>query len=268
MPISLRTDIDGPVATVTLLGPGKGNAMGPDFWRELPEVFAELGADDAVRAIVLTGSGSNFSYGLDLAAMLPQWSEVLSPDAQAGPRTEFMRVIRDMQSAMDAVATCRKPVIAALSGWCVGGGVDLIAACDIRLADPTAMFSIREARLAIVADVGSLQRLAGVIGEGHLRELAYTARDVDAEHALRIGLVNHVYDDVQQAARELAAEIAANPPLAVQGTKEALDLPRRRAIEDGLRHASIWSAAFLPSKDLTEAVAAFHERRPAEFAGE
>lgn len=221
-----------------------------------------------MRAIVVTGSGAHFSYGLDLAAMLPHWSEVLSPGAQAGPRMEFLRVIRSMQAAIDAVATCRKPVIAAVSGWCVGGGVDLIAACDIRLADSTAMFSIREARLAIVADVGSLQRLAGVIGEGHLRELAYTARDVDAEYGRRIGLVNEVHDDVQQAARDLAGEIAANPPLAVQGTKEALDLPRRRAIEDGLRHASIWSAAFLPSKDLAEAVAAFQERRPAEFTGE
>lgn len=271
MSTALRTDVDGHVATVTLLGPGKGNAMGPDFWHELPIVFGELDADPAVRAVVLTGSGTHFSYGLDLEAMMPAWAHVLNPGAQAGPRTDFMRTIRAMQAAISAVADCRKPVIAAVSGWCVGGGVDLIAACDIRLASAEARFSIREARLAIVADVGSLQRLAGIIGEGHLRELAYTARDIDAEDAARIGLVNRVHPDlesVRAAVGELAAEIAANPPLAVQGTKEALDLPRRRAVEDGLRHASIWSAAFLPSADLTEALAAFRERRSADFRGE
>ncbi len=264
---ALSVEINGHIAEVTLLGPGKGNAMGPDFWAELPVVFRELDVDPNVRVVIIKGSGEHFSFGLDLMAMLPKWQKVLSADALAGPRTEFLHTVRTMQDSISAVANSRKPVIAAISGWCIGGGVDLIAACDIRLSSASARYSIREARLAIVADVGSLQRLSGIIGEGHLRELSYTARDFDATYAERIGLVR-VCDEVLDEARALAAEIAANPPLAVQGTKEALDLPRRRAIEDGLRHASIWSAAFLPSKDLNEAVAAFVERRPAEFTGE
>ncbi|HET9141355.1 enoyl-CoA hydratase-related protein, partial [Actinophytocola sp.] len=190
--VALKVDVSEQVAEVTLLGPGKGNAMGPDFWRELPLVFRALDADPQVRAVVITGSGAHFSYGLDLPAMAPSWGELLGGDALAAPRTRFLDSLRDLQDAVTAVAACRKPVVAAVSGWCIGGGVDLIAATDIRLASAEAKFSVREVKVAIVADLGSLQRLAGIIGEGHLRELAFTGRDIDAEHARRIGLVNHV----------------------------------------------------------------------------
>ena len=149
-------------------------------------------------------------------------------------------------------------MIAAVSGWCIGGGVDVVAAADIRLASADAKFSVREVKVAIVADLGSLQRLAGIIGEGHLRELAYTGKDIDAARAEKIGLVNDVYPDqdaVLAAARELAAEIAANPPLVVQGVKDVLGHEREREVADGLRYVAAWNAAFLPSKDLGEAVA-------------
>jgi enoyl-CoA hydratase len=267
---SLRVDRTDHVAEVTLLGPGKGNAMGPDFWDELPEVFTGLDADDEVRAVVLTGDGRNFSYGLDLPAMMPGWAEVLGPGAQAGPRTRFLGEIHRLQAAVTSVAACRKPVVAAISGWCVGGGVDLVAAADIRVASADAKFSVREVKVAIVADLGSLQRLAGIIGEGHLRELALTGKDIDAVRAERIGLVNDVYPDqpaVLAAARNLAAEIAANPPLVVRGTKEILNEGREHAVAAGLRHVAAWNAAFLPSADLVEAVQSFLEKRPPKFLG-
>ncbi|MFD3930465.1 crotonase/enoyl-CoA hydratase family protein [Streptomyces sp. NPDC058614] len=267
---SLCVEVSGPVAQVTLLGPGKGNAMGPDFWHELPLVFRALDADPEVRAVVLTGNGGNFSYGLDLPAMMPAWSTVLAPGALAGPRTEFLRTIRELQSAVDSVAACRKPVVAAVSGWCVGGGVDLIAAADIRLAAADARFSVREVKVAIVADLGSLQRLSGVIGEGHLRELALTGKDIDATRAQRIGLVNDVHPDreaVLAAAGALALEIAQNPPLVVQGVKEVLDFDRSERVRAGLRYVSAWNAAFLPSDDLAEALSAFAEHRQSTFHG-
>ena len=263
--------VDGAIAEVTLTGPGKGNAMGPDFWRELPLVFAAIDAAPQIRAAVITGSGANFSYGLDLPAMLGDLAPKMQAGALAGPRTEFMFEIRRMQDAISSLAVCRKPVVAAVDGWCIGGGVDLISAADIRLASASAKFSIREVKLAMVADVGSLQRLAGIIGEGNLRELAFTGADIDAGRAERIGLVNRVVPDglaVLDAARELAAEIAANPPLAVQGAKEMLNEPREDAIRAGLRRVSAWNAAFLPSDDLTEAVMAFMQRRPATFTGQ
>ncbi|MET9029892.1 crotonase/enoyl-CoA hydratase family protein [Nocardia sp. NPDC004168] len=258
------------VAQVTLIGPGKGNAMGPDFWRELPEVFQALDADPEVRAIVLTGSGKHFSYGLDLPAMSGTFGPLLADRALAAPRTDFLVDVRKMQAAITAVADCRKPVIAAVSGWCIGGGLDLIAAADIRYASAEAKFSLREAKVAIVADVGSLQRLPGIIGEGHLRELAYTAKDIDAARAEKIGLVNDVFPDqdaVLDAAHATAREIAANPPLVVQGVKDVLEQRRKDEIAAGLRYVSAWNAAFLPSEDLAEAVKAVFEKRAPEFRG-
>ncbi|HKS49063.1 MAG TPA: crotonase/enoyl-CoA hydratase family protein [Amycolatopsis sp.] len=269
--VSLKVEHVGQVAEVTLLGPGKGNAMGPDFWRELPIVFGGLDEDPEVRAIVLTGSGRNFSYGLDLPAMMPGWAPLLAGDALAAPRTALLKDIRRLQDSVNSVAATRKPVVAAVSGWCVGGGVDVISAADIRLASADAKFSVREAKVAIVADLGSLQRLAGIIGDGHLAELALTGKDIDAARAEKIGLVNDVYPDqdaVLAAARALAGEIAANPPLVVQGVKEMLSAGAERRVADGLRYVSAWNAAFLPSKDLGEAVQAFLERREPEFRGE
>ncbi|WP_062994552.1 crotonase/enoyl-CoA hydratase family protein [Nocardia mikamii] len=260
----------GHVARVTLTGPGKGNAMGPDFWSELPLIFGELDADPEIRAIVLTGSGKHFSYGLDLPAMSPTFGPLLGEKALAAPRTDFLYEIRRMQASVTAVADCRKPVIAAISGWCVGGGLDLIAAADIRLASAEASFSLREAKVAIVADIGSLHRLPGIIGEGHLRELAYTGKDIDAARAEKIGLINDVYPDqeaVLAAAHTLAEEIAANPPLVVQGIKDVLDQPKAGKVADGLRYVSAWNAAFLPSEDLTEAIQAVFEKRKPNFQG-
>lgn len=267
--VSLKVDIADGVADVTLLGPGKGNAMGPDFWRELPIVFRELDRDDHVRAVVLTGSGSNFSYGLDLPAMSGEWGGLLG-GGLAKPRTDFLDRLRELQDSVNVMAACRKPVIAAVSGWCVGGGLDVIAAADIRLASADAKFSLREVKVAIVADLGSLHRLSGVIGEGHLRELAFTGKDIDAARAEKIQLVNDVYPDqatLLAAARELAADIAANPPLVVQGIKDVLGHRREQDVATGLRYVGAWNAAFLPSEDLGEAVGAFMERRAPKFNG-
>ncbi|PBJ43678.1 enoyl-CoA hydratase-related protein, partial [Mycobacterium avium] len=147
---SVTVEKKGHVAQVTLIGPGKGNAMGPAFWSELPELFETLDADPEVRAIVLTGSGKNFSYGLDVPAMGGSFTPLLSGDALAGPRAVFHREVKRMQGAITAVADCRTPTIASVHGWCIGGGVDLISAVDIRYASADAKFSVREVKLAIV----------------------------------------------------------------------------------------------------------------------
>ena len=263
------------VAQVTLIGPGKGNAMGPAFWSELPQVFGELDADPDVRAIVLTGSGRNFSYGLDLPAMggtlAPVLAPVLADGALARPRTEFHAEVLRMQGTITAVADCRTPTIASVHGWCIGGGVDLISAVDIRYASADAKFSVREVKLAMVADVGSLARLPLILSDGHLRELALTGKDIDAARAEKIGLVNDVFADADAAlagAHATAAEIAANPPLTVRGVKDVLDQQRISAVSASLRYVAAWNAAFLPSKDLTEGVSATFAKRPPNFTGE
>lgn len=259
------------IAEVTLIGPGRGNAMGPAFWAELVPIFTGIDADPEVRAVVLTGSGKNFSYGLDLPAMAGDFGPVMADGAQALPRTEFHNTIKRMQAGINAVADCRKPVVAAVSGWCIGGGVDLITAADIRVASADAKFSVREVRVAIVADMGSLARLPLIVGDGHTRELALTGKDIDAARAEKIGLVSDVYDDQEAAlaaARSTAAEIAANAPLVVQGVKDVLDHSRAARVDDSLRYVAAWNAAFLPSKDLTEAITAVFEKRAPEFTGE
>jgi enoyl-CoA hydratase len=268
---SVTVDIEGHVAQVTLVGPGKGNAMGPAFWAEIPEVFANLDADHNVRAIVLTGSGRNFSYGLDLPAMGGTLSGVLGGDGSVRPRADFHATVLRMQGAITAVADCRTPTIASVHGWCIGGGVDLISAVDLRYASADAKFSVREVKLAMVADVGSLARLPLILNDGHLRELALTGKDIDAARAEKIGLVNDVYDDAEAslaAAHRTAAEIAANPPLTVRGVKDVLDQQRIARVSESLRYVAAWNAAFLPSKDLTEGITATFEKRKPQFTGD
>jgi enoyl-CoA hydratase len=268
--VSLRVSVNEHVAEVSLRGPGKGNAMGPDFWRECPRVFEALDRDPEVRAIVVSAEGNHFTYGLDLPAMMGDLSSAIS-EGLASARTKLHDKVLELQRAFQAIASCRKPAIAAVHGWCIGGGVDLITACDVRICSKDAKFSVREVKVAMVADLGSLQRLPAIVGHGHTRELALTGKDIDAARALRIGLVNDVYETKEallEAARAMAREIAANPPLVVQGVKQVLESAHAPTVDAGLRYVAAWNSAFLPSKDLGEAFGAFLERRPPKFSGE
>ena len=265
---SMRVERADGIADVCMIGPGKGNAMGPAFFRELPEVFTSLDRDDAVRAVIVRGDKGVFSYGLDLNAMAGSLMPHLAPGNLATERAKLLDLIVDMQRGFDAVERCRKPVIAAIAGPCIGGGVDLVSACDVRLASRDVKFSVREVKVAIVADMGSLQRLPRIIGHGHTRELAFTGKNIDAERALRINLVNDVYDDeakLLEAARAMAREIADNPAVVVQGIKQVLAFGESARIADAERYVAVWNAAFLASADLQEAMTAFMERRPAKF---
>ncbi|MCC7539850.1 MAG: crotonase/enoyl-CoA hydratase family protein [Deltaproteobacteria bacterium] len=268
----MRVERRGHVAEVILRGPGKGNAMGPDFWREMPIVFRAFDAEPEVRAVVVYGDGPHLTYGLDVAAMMADLGSALGGAAQlAGARTRLLETIARLQGSFDAVAACRKPVIAALHGWCIGGGLDLAAACDVRLCSADTRISLREVKLAIVADLGSLQRLPPIIGQGHTRELAYTGKNVDSDWALRTGLVNEVLPDKDALlvrARALADEIAANPPLVVQGIKQVMGFTADPPVAEGLRFVAAWNSAFLQSADLMEAVSAMMSKRTPVFRGE
>jgi len=258
------------VATVTLRATGKASRMGPAFWKEMPDAFAWLDAEPDVRAVVLRGEGEHFSYGLDLATMAGELFTVLADGALARERTEFLGTIERLQRAISCVAACRKPVIAAIGGWCIGGGVDLITACDVRLCSADARFSVREVKLAMVADIGTLARLPAIVGQGHARLLALTGDDIDAVRAGRIGLVEDVFDSQEalfDAAHQLALRIAKNPPLVVQGVKQVLNAASERAASDSLRTVALWNAAFLPAHDLREAVTSFLEKRTPTFDG-
>lgn len=266
---TLAATVTDGVATVTFTGTGPGNAMGRAFFAELPELFAALAGDEAVRAVVLRGAGGHFSYGLDLADMAGMLDD-MAPGASAADRRRFLDALRGLQAAFTAVAACPKPVVAAIDGWCIGGGVDLIAAADIRVATAAARFSIRETRMGMVADLGSLQRLGAIIGDGNLRELALTGRDFEADIARDIGLVTRLCadgDELVRIAGDVAREIAANSPLVTAGVKAVLDAERADRIEAGLRFVAAWNAAFFASEDLAEARAAFAAKRPPRFTG-
>src|SRR5207245_295356 len=167
------------------------------FWDDLPAMMAELVEDDDVRVVVIAARGPCFTVGLDLKSMGGSVAGGGQGRSDAGRRTAMLRELRRLQGSINAVADCPKPVLAAVHGYCIGGGIDLITACDIRLASADAIFSVRETKIAIVADLGTLQRLPGIVGRGHVAELAYTGKDVSAERAAEIGLVNHVLPDAE-----------------------------------------------------------------------
>jgi enoyl-CoA hydratase len=267
----LTTERDGHVATLWLDNPDRRNAMGPAFWDELPVCMAALTDDPEVRVVVVAARGPCFTVGLDLKAMGGSLGGGRAGGSQATQRTTMLRELKRLQGSINAVADCPKPVIAAVHGYCIGGGIDLITACDIRLASIDAVFSVRETKVAIVADLGTLQRLPGIVGRGHVAELALSGKDIAAERARDIGLVNDVlpdHDSLRKAAHELAVEIAANSPLVVQGTKAVLRAGEGRSVAEGLDYVGIWNAAFLQSNDLVEAMTAFMEKRPPRFTGD
>ena len=183
---TVEVDWSDGIATVTLLK----KTMNVAFFDDLGQVFSELVEDSSLRAVIICSSAPNFSYGLDLVSAFRDHGNLFAGGGLAGPRTELLGLIRKWQAAFGAPATIEVPVIAALHGWCVGGGLDLASACDIRLCSADARFSLREARIAIVADLGSLQRLPGIIGQGHTRELAFTAKDIAATYFATCALLD------------------------------------------------------------------------------
>jgi enoyl-CoA hydratase len=271
---NLTIERAGAVATLWLDRPEKLNALHRALWAAIPAAVASLDADPEVRVIVLAGRGKAFCAGIDLIDHAPSMAGGGSltgrGESAVGKRRALYDDIRRYQDTASCFANTAKPVIAAVHGACLGAGMDLITACDIRLAAADAKFSVRETRIAMVADVGTLQRLPRVVGDGPARELIFTGRDIDASRALSIGLVNEVLPDAAELharAGALAAEIAANSPLAVQGSKQVLGFASRRAIEANLDYVALWNAAFLHSDDLTEAMQAFVQRRPPDFKG-
>ncbi|NNF87116.1 MAG: crotonase/enoyl-CoA hydratase family protein [Acidimicrobiia bacterium] len=260
----------GPVATVWLDRPEERNAMGADLWSELPETMESLGENPAVRVIIIASRGDHFTVGLDLKEFGAALMASFGTDAGVAGRRQTRAQVKMMQHTMTAIARCPKPVIAAVHGYCIGAGVDLITACDIRLASADALFSVRETRMGMVADVGTLQRLPRILNPGLVAELAFTGRDVTADEARDMGLVNRVFSDSEALAAgalELAVSIAANSPLAVQGSKAVLAATEHMSVDEALDYVALWNAAFLHSNDLREAVQAFLEKRPPEFDG-
>jgi enoyl-CoA hydratase/carnithine racemase len=260
-----RIEKDGYIAWLVLNRPEKRNTMNFDFFEGLIQIFGQLDEDAEVRVIVIKAEGKSFTAGLDLVEM-----GSLIQGGGAKFREELKDKIIHLQESMNLIEKCRKPVIAAVHSHCIGGGIDLLSVCDIRMASRDAVFSIRETRVAIIADLGTLQRLPHIIGHGWFRELALTGRDFTADEALQMGLVTRLCEDrdtLYAEAKKLAAEVASLSPLAVQGVKEVILYSRDHGVYPGLQYVAQKNAAQLPSEDLIEAFQAFMEKRPPEFKG-
>jgi len=262
----ITASVEEGVASVKLTS----TTMPPAFFDACDATFAELAERQDVRVVLIFSEAKAFSYGLDLPAAFKQHGNLFVGGGLAGPRTELLALIRRWQRAFGRLAEMKVPVIAAVHGACIGGGLDLVSTVDIRIASEDAYFSLREAAIGIVADLGSLQRLPTLIGEGQTRTMAFTAGNISATRAEAIGLVSEVLPDrdaLLTRAQELARTIAAHPPLAIQGTKEVLNYGQGKSIDDGLGYVAAWNAAFLASEDLAEAMSAFMAKRKPVFKG-
>jgi enoyl-CoA hydratase len=265
--------VDHHVATLWLDREETRNAMGSTLWRDLLRATTALATESSIRVLVIAAKGPHFSAGLDLKEASRSLLHDNGDSATEASSTNITYDnVRIMQDSITSLSELPFPVIAAVHGYCLGAGVDFISACDIRLASADAIFSVREAKVALVADLGSLQRLPSIIGAGHLAELAFTGKDIDANRAAEIGLVNSVHGenahDVLKAAYELAEEIAANSPLAVRGTKSVLRANDGHTVHEGLVFAARWNTMHLHSNDLKEAMLAFVENRKPTFTGD
>lgn len=261
-----RIERSGSVVELVMNRPDRANSMTPDFWTDLPRLMDRFSAEGTVRAVIIAGEGRHFTSGMDLAtfdAIVSLFREEPGRGAYA-----FRNMILKLQDTFTSIERAPFPVIAAVHGACIGGGIDLITACDVRIATADASFSIEEIHLGLAADVGTLQRLPKLIAPSIAAELAYSGRRFGAEEAHRFGLVSSLHADREallSAARALAGSIAAKSPLAMAGIKRNLAFSRDHGVADGLDYVATWNGGMLREGDLMQAIRARMEKREAEF---
>lgn len=264
---TLKLDIQNKIAHVSFNRPRQSNALNEQGWDEVKHVFEACSENPEVRVVVLSGEGRNFCAGMDLS-VFANFQKMWQGDCEGRMREQFRKTVFRFQAPINAIDHCSKPVLAAIHGACVGGGVDLVTACDMRYATDDAFFSIAEIDIGMVADIGTLQRLPKLIGDGMVREMAYTGRRVFGPEAEKIGLTNRTFADKESMLAEvmnIAATIASKSPLSVRGTKEIVRYARDHSVADGLNYVATWNAAMFYSDDLRKAIQAKMMKQQVEF---
>jgi enoyl-CoA hydratase len=255
---TVTLEVTDHIAHVRLCRPREFNAMILEFWQEMVDVFTEISQSGQARVVVISSEGKHFTAGLDLGAFAGIMQDMNEGDP-GRKREQLYRVVKEMQETFTVIEKCRLPVLAAVQGGCIGGGVDLSTACDIRYCTKEAFFVIQEINIGMVADVGTLQRLPTLIPLGKVKELAYTGRRMYAEEAKECGLVNEIYENQEEmleAVMETAKIIASKSPLAVIGTKEVVNYARDHSVDESLNQIALWNAGMILSNDLMEAAKA------------
>ena len=267
---SFTVEVADHIASLVLSRPDELNTMSRDFWVELGEVLEEINQNSEVRVVVMSSTGKHFCAGMDLSAFSNGVDNI--PDGKKPDHARIgeavYRVAKELQGYISSLEKIRVPVIAAIQGGCIGGAVDLVTACDIRLASKDAFFCIQEINIGMAADVGTLQRLPKIIPDSKMREMAYTGRRMYADEAKETGLVSDTYESQEEmlaAANELAKVIASKSPVAIYGLKAVMNYSRDHSVSEGLEYNALWSGAMLSQKDMTEAITANMEKRDATF---
>lgn len=256
------------IAHLRLNRPAELNSMTRAFWGELPRALNELDAGAKARVVVLSSTGKHFTAGMDLAVFAGSGVTPTGAREVGRQREALRRSVLELQDALSAIERVRMPVLAAIQGGCVGGGVDMVAACDARYCSAEAFFCIQEINLGMTADLGTLQRLPRLMPSGMVRELAYTGRRLGAQRARELGLVNEVYPDhaaLLEGVLQVAREIAERSPLAVFGSKEMLNYARDHSVADSLNYMAAWQTGMFQPADMAESFAAKQEKRAPEF---
>ena len=264
----LQVVIEGSIAKVLINRPEKANALDRELWNGIGECFRGLDVNSQVRVCVLSGVGKHFCSGIDLQLLQEIGLQSEEIDCEGRKRDFLRREILLLQAAFNEIERCRKPVIAAVQGTCIGGGLDLISACDLRYSTKNVSFQIKEIDLGIVADMGSLQRLPALMPQGAVRELALTGRVFHGEEAYSLGLLNGCFKDRESlmiSIQGIAQSISEKSPLVVSGIKENLLYARDHTVSESLSHVAAWNAAMLLSNDLEEAMTAMLQNRPPRF---
>ena len=264
---TLSLDVAEGIAHVQFIRGAEFNTMNRAFWPEMVAVFSEIEQDPSARVVVFSAHGKHFTSGLDLNDFAVG---LMASEGEPSRKAEALRrTVLHMQDSMSVADRCRLPVLVAVQGACIGGGIDLISACDIRYCTEDAFFSIQETNIGMTADVGTLQRLPHMLPQGIVRELTYTGRRMMAAEAREWGLVNQVFTDhaaLLDGVMAIAGEIATKSPIATVGNKEMLNYARDHSIADGLNYVATWNAAMLSRADLGEAFMAKQQKRDASYA--
>ena len=258
------------IAHVVMNRPEKRNNMNRAFWDELPALIERLDAEAEVRVILISSTGPHFCGGIDVSMFAPEPGQATGGVHEKKQRPlRFLDTVKRMQHSFSVMEACRLPVLVAVQGGCIGGGIDMVTAADMRYATRDAFFTIYETKIGMTADVGTFPRIVKLMPEGLVRELAYTGRRMPADEALAHGLVNRVFDtqdDMLAGVMEIAREIAANAPLAVHGCKRAISYSRDHTTQEGLDWIGLWNASNLHNDEIIEAMSARGEDRVPDFA--